>query len=129
MVWECKICLEVDNLPIIFNCGHTFCYSCRKQEYCPICREKVTFWKQNYELNEIVKAEIPAGYDHNELKKEEKKEEVLVSNQNPSLNLNYHENNFNFNYDKFKIKYKLHDEIINHKHLNDYFFDYINIKK
>lgn len=62
MSWSCPICYEEKVLPMIFNCGHTICYNCKNQSKCPLCSTEIISCIQNFALNEIVKAEIPAGY-------------------------------------------------------------------
>ncbi|XP_043942061.1 zinc-binding protein A33-like [Protopterus annectens] len=47
--FNCSVCLELLNVPVILVCGHNFCRSCidrvwetMKQPFCPYCRQECT---------------------------------------------------------------------------------------
>jgi hypothetical protein len=57
--FECPICLEIFNMPIVLACGHTFCRSCIEQQKqnsnkCPSCRKHISWGHPCYALKSII---------------------------------------------------------------------------
>ncbi len=58
--WECPVCLDNINFPLVMGCGHSICMECIqgliKQE-CPKCRKQIVTIAANYALGYILDLE------------------------------------------------------------------------
>jgi len=52
--FECKVCLEIANEPVVTQCGHLFCWNCiykwashkgSKDVNCPVCKHGINIDK------------------------------------------------------------------------------------
>jgi len=68
-LWNCPICFEKFNTPVVIGCGHTFCKGCLKsyKKECPLCRFAfesldnlpINFTLQNLLEQSLVKLDTP----------------------------------------------------------------------
>ena len=78
---QCIICNDIFEIPLVTNCGHTFCKKCieewRKQsEKCPICRSDIV----SISKNQVLVGQIDKLQEKNHLK-----EPSTMKNKSPDL--------------------------------------------
>ncbi len=62
--WKCPICLSTKVYPMMTNCGHSTCHNCYKKiNKCPLCKKKILFAKNNYDLADICKVKPMSNSD------------------------------------------------------------------
>ena len=57
--FECPICIDIFELPIVLCCGHTFCKKCleihkENSNKCPICRNYISWGYPCFILKSLI---------------------------------------------------------------------------
>lgn len=136
---SCNICFEdydEERLPMVINCGHTFCLLCIALcKNCPMCKNEILFTVKNYQLldllnDKITIKKIDEGID--KYIKKTRKEVFDIGNEyNKKLNkIKLNINDFKYVRKLISVKYIkniINEGIICENKLNNILNDYKKI--
>lgn len=57
--YQCCICIEVLNMPVVLSCAHRFCYGCLAKacfydHHCPLCKKETDLDPANYQIDPVL---------------------------------------------------------------------------
>ena len=135
-IWKCPICLDERAYPMMTNCGHSICHDCYQRiDKCPLCKKKVLFVKNNYDLADLCGVKPIEGkdlyHDINELlcvRNMMYQDYIYKLSEIILQEIIVHINEFNLgeNLDQTDLKFEIKPEMVMDRDVFDNFIDYFS---